>query len=216
MYSEAKLAFYIYLWYPKTMGTTYVYDSFFRPYISKHEPEIDRNLMELKTRAGDAFVLYWQRAASYGQTSIFDVLQYIASQSTPRPRPPQRPQTGRPRPAVPVTQQETNEPPSPVSSSSSDSASHQQETADAEHRPQVPPTPSSPAAVLRAQKSTSSQSLTVAEKPQTSNEAEMMETEETGSSNPDPNPPVKEVVMEKPVKVYTRARSRKGSVSSVR
>ncbi|KAJ0791000.1 hypothetical protein HanOQP8_Chr01g0000701 [Helianthus annuus] len=50
MYSEAKLAFYIYLWYPKTMGTTYVYDSFFKPYISKHEPEIDRNLMELKTR----------------------------------------------------------------------------------------------------------------------------------------------------------------------
>ncbi|KAI3797353.1 hypothetical protein L1987_32609 [Smallanthus sonchifolius] len=83
MYSEAKLAFYIYLWYPKTKGTTYVYDSFFRPYISKHETEIDRNLMELRTRAGDVLVLYWQRAASYGQTRIFDVLQYIASQSTP-------------------------------------------------------------------------------------------------------------------------------------
>ncbi|MFS8028943.1 hypothetical protein Hanom_Chr16g01516481 [Helianthus anomalus] len=80
MYSEAKLAFYIYLWYPKTMVKfiiqvfwgkytdfkciqimfilfffrlfqgTYVYDSFFKPYISKHEPENDRNLMELKTR----------------------------------------------------------------------------------------------------------------------------------------------------------------------
>ncbi|KAM0010640.1 hypothetical protein Hdeb2414_s0013g00403181 [Helianthus debilis subsp. tardiflorus] len=206
MYSEAKLAFYIYLWYPKTMGTTYVYDSFFKPYISKHEPEIDRNLMELKTRAGDAFVLYWQRAASYGQTRIFDILQYVASQSNPRPRPPKPPQTGRPRPAV--TQQETNEPPSPVSSSSSDSASHQQDAADAERRPQVLPTPSSPAAVLRAQKSISSPSVTVAAKPQTSNEVEMMETEQAGSSNPD----LKEVVMEEPVKVYTRARSRKTSV----
>ncbi|KAJ0856384.1 hypothetical protein HanRHA438_Chr13g0577901 [Helianthus annuus] len=65
MYSEAKLAFYIYLWYPKTKGTSYVYDSFFQPYISKHENEIDRSLSELRTMAGDMTVLYWQRTASY-------------------------------------------------------------------------------------------------------------------------------------------------------
>lgn len=70
-------------------GTTYVYDSFFRPYLAKHENEIDRNLLELRTRAGDFVVLYWQRAASYGQTRIFDILQYVAAQSTPGPRPPQ-------------------------------------------------------------------------------------------------------------------------------
>lgn len=117
MYSEAKLFFYIYLWYPKTkvrfcwnlstldvsylprsctllvisfsqssQGTSYVYDSFFRPYIAKHETDIDRNLIELRTRAGDYAILYWQRAASYGQTRVLDILQYIASQSTPRPR----------------------------------------------------------------------------------------------------------------------------------
>lgn len=130
MYSEAKLAFFIYLWYPKTkvwphweikvavyysikkikriavviywhliviasllqllfQGTTYVYDSFFRPYVAKHETEIDRNLLELRTRAGDIAVLYWQKAASYGQTRIFEILQYVASQSTPRGRPAQ-------------------------------------------------------------------------------------------------------------------------------
>nr|GEX92199.1 putative HVA22-like protein g [Tanacetum cinerariifolium] len=85
IYSEAKLSFYIYLWFPKTKdrdGTTYVYDSFFSPYISKHEPDIDRNIMKLRTRAGNMFVLYWQRAASYGQTKIFDVLRYVASQSS--------------------------------------------------------------------------------------------------------------------------------------
>ncbi len=70
-------------------GTTYVYDSFFRPYVAKHETEIDRNLLELRTRAGDIAVLYWQRAASYGQTRIYEILQYVAAQSTPRPRPPQ-------------------------------------------------------------------------------------------------------------------------------
>ncbi|KAJ6405891.1 hypothetical protein OIU84_013791 [Salix udensis] len=86
MYSEAKLAFYIYLWYPKTKGTSYVYDSFFRPYIAKHENEIDRSLLELRTRAGDTAFVYWQRAASYGQTRVFEILQYIAAQSTTRPR----------------------------------------------------------------------------------------------------------------------------------
>ncbi|GJU60479.1 putative HVA22-like protein g [Tanacetum coccineum] len=63
------------------MGT-YVYNAFFNPYISKHEPDIDRNIMELRTRAGNMFVLYRQRAASYGQTEIFDVLQYVASHSS--------------------------------------------------------------------------------------------------------------------------------------
>ncbi|KAL5706531.1 hypothetical protein ACHQM5_024687 [Ranunculus cassubicifolius] len=90
MYSEAKLAFFIYLWYPKTKGTTYVYDSFFRPYVAKHETEIDRNLLELKTRAGDMAVLYWQRAATYGQTRVFEILQYVAAQSTTTPRPSQQ------------------------------------------------------------------------------------------------------------------------------
>lgn len=114
MYSEAKLAFIIYLWCPRTkvysfvecfesdvnryvwvvlmltlilfQGTTYVYDSFFKPYVSKHENEIDRNLLELRTRAGDMAFLYCQKAASYGQTRVFEILQYVAAQSTPRPQ----------------------------------------------------------------------------------------------------------------------------------
>lgn len=66
-----------------------MYDSFFRPYVAKHETEIDRNLLELRTRAGDIAVLYWQRAFSYGQTRIYDILQFVAAQSTPSPRPAQ-------------------------------------------------------------------------------------------------------------------------------
>lgn len=53
--------------------------------ILRHEPEIDKSLLELRTRAGDMFFLYWQKAASYGQTRVFDILQYIASQSNPPP-----------------------------------------------------------------------------------------------------------------------------------
>ncbi|OIW20622.1 hypothetical protein TanjilG_17069 [Lupinus angustifolius] len=117
MYSEAKLAFFIYLWYPKTKGTTYVYDSFFRPYVAQHEPEIDRSLLELRTRAGDIAVLYWQRAASYGQTRIFDILQYVAAQSTPAPRPAQQRPAVRVRQPASVNNQQADDPPSTSSSS---------------------------------------------------------------------------------------------------
>nr|TKW24071.1 hypothetical protein SEVIR_3G028600v2 [Setaria viridis] len=77
-YSEAKLMFFVYLWYPKTKGTTYIYGTFFRPYISQHENEINRNLLELRARATtDTVVLYLQKAASV----FFDVLKYVADQS---------------------------------------------------------------------------------------------------------------------------------------
>lgn len=81
MYSEAKVAFFVYLWYPKTRGATYVYETFLQPYVASHETEIDRNLLELKTRAGDFAVLYWQKVANYGQTRVYGVLQYVASQA---------------------------------------------------------------------------------------------------------------------------------------
>ncbi|CAM8945632.1 unnamed protein product [Rhodiola kirilowii] len=123
MYCEAKLAFYIYLWYPKTRGTSYVYSSFFKPYMEKHETEIDRSLLELRTRAGDIALTYWQRSASYVQTSIFDILRFVAAQSTLRPRPtqpeqgPRRTTSGTSHPTG-NAQPDTVEPPSPTSSTS--------------------------------------------------------------------------------------------------
>merc|ERR1712137_613609 len=131
MYCEVKLLFFIYLWHPRMKGTTYVYDSFFKPYLAKHENEIDRNLLELRARAGDYVVLYWQRAASYGQARIFDILQYVASQSTPRPRPSQPLQQGGGRPRQPLARQpptQPEEPPSPTSSTTS--SQYQKEIAD--------------------------------------------------------------------------------------
>ncbi|KAI3939158.1 hypothetical protein MKX01_002026 [Papaver californicum] len=82
MYGEMKLVFFIYLWYPKTQGTSYVYATFLKPYLSKHETEIDRKVLELKARAWDMFILYWQNFATYGQTAFFQILQYLAAQSS--------------------------------------------------------------------------------------------------------------------------------------
>ena len=68
-------------------GTTYVYDSFFRPYVAKHENEIDRNLVELRTKAGDMAVLFCRKAVCYGQTRFTEILHFVALQSTPKPQP---------------------------------------------------------------------------------------------------------------------------------
>lgn len=54
--------------------------------MEKHETEIDRGLLELKTKAGDIALVYWQRSASYVQTRVFDVLHFVAAQSSLRSR----------------------------------------------------------------------------------------------------------------------------------
>ncbi|KAM3758648.1 hypothetical protein ACB098_01G060900 [Castanea mollissima] len=230
MYSEAKLAFFIYLWYPKTKGTTYVYDSFFRPYVSKHENEIDRNLLELRTRAGDMAILYWQRAASYGQTRIYEILQFVAAQSTPRTRPPQsQPQqqqqqkqqpNGRVRPTPPPKRQpakaqpETEEPPSPTSSTSS--SQDQKEVAEEVGPSQVPkaapptaapPAPAPPAPAANTQKATAPSETT---SQTTTTEAQPMQIEATppSSTEENTNPPPPETVIDESIRV-TRGRLRK-------
>ncbi|KAJ0521456.1 hypothetical protein HanIR_Chr10g0471081 [Helianthus annuus] len=42
MYGEMKLALIIYLWYPKTKGIGYVYNAMLRPFVARHEPDIER------------------------------------------------------------------------------------------------------------------------------------------------------------------------------
>ncbi|KAG6783700.1 hypothetical protein POTOM_009366 [Populus tomentosa] len=214
MYSEAKLAFYIYLWYPKTKGTSYVYDSFFKPYVAKHENEIDRSLLELRTRAGDMVFVYWQRAASYSQTRVFEILQYIAAQSTTRPRPAQPQQQGaRARqPSAPSRQPSSNhqpattqaEPEEPVSPTSSTSSSqHQMEVAE-EAGPSKVLEAAVPATASNAQ--TASE---VSSQPKPTEE-EAMETEDVPSSseNKNENPTPKETLMEQTTR-DTRVKLRK-------
>ncbi|CAK9148276.1 unnamed protein product [Ilex paraguariensis] len=220
MYSEAKLAFFIYLWYPKTKGTTYVYDSFFRPYVAKHETEIDRSLFELRTRAGDIAILYWQKAASYGQTRVFDILQYIASQSTPRPRPAPTQQGARvrqstaaakPQPSA-TAQPQAEEPPSPSSITSS--SQHQDDVVE-EVGPSQVPVEAPPAAVLHAQKTTGKQTPIETTKYLDLNEVDAMLIESVSSANETANPPQQQTVMEEAIRV-TRGRLRRTRAASNR
>ncbi|KAH0705215.1 hypothetical protein KY290_012080 [Solanum tuberosum] len=230
MYSEAKLAFIIYLWCPKTKGTTYVYDSFFRPVVLKHETEIDRNLLELRTRAGDMAYLYWQNSASYVQTRFFDILQFIASQSTPRPTQPQKQSSrGRQRTVTPPkrrsvppatkVQTEKQAPPASTESSSEKEADAKEKV-----KPSQPPpvaTPASSASSVNAQKTTPAEAHTQITKALSLSKTQVMQIDQVPSSDNQSAKPLVDTVMEdnltaKPVDTVmeeavrvTRARSRR-------
>ncbi|XLU46896.1 putative HVA22-like protein g isoform X1 [Arachis ipaensis] len=80
-YGEAKIFMFVYLWNNKTKGTTVIYETILKPIISRHESDIDRKILELKARAKDYIVFYWQIAAQYGSGAFVQALQYVASQS---------------------------------------------------------------------------------------------------------------------------------------
>ncbi|XP_058762535.1 putative HVA22-like protein g [Vicia villosa] len=82
MYGEVKLIFFVYMWYPKTKGTSYVYETVLRPYVSKHENDIDRTLQEWKARGWDYVIFYWQYCAQFGHSAFVQFLQQLASHSS--------------------------------------------------------------------------------------------------------------------------------------
>jgi len=49
--------------------------------VVRHEAEIDRQLNELTTRAGDLAFFWWQRGSVYIQARFYELLAYVASQS---------------------------------------------------------------------------------------------------------------------------------------
>lgn len=215
MYSEAKVAFFVYLWYPKTRGTTYIYETFLRPYVASHETEIDRNLLELKARAGDMVFLYWQKAAIYGQTRIFEIFQYIASQapqqqtrSRPTPRQSVHPSHQTPASASAGNQAVSSQkPPQPVRASPSPSKNKSQEpskTAGVLPSVPAPQIQSSPASPTQPSSSANTS------QPSTS-EGEVKQIAATAAETvtvEDSNDPAKETPMEEAIRI-TRGRLRK-------
>ncbi|KVH88266.1 putative HVA22-like protein g [Cynara cardunculus var. scolymus] len=85
MYGEMKLALIIYLWYPKTKGTGYVYEAMLRPFVARHETDIERSLKEMRARAWDVAIYYWHNSTELGQTRFFEIFRYLASKPS-RPR----------------------------------------------------------------------------------------------------------------------------------
>ncbi|XP_076890743.1 putative HVA22-like protein g [Bidens hawaiensis] len=106
LYKELKLALIIYLWYPKTKGTGYVYNAMLRPFVARHETDIERSLKEMRAKAWDVAVYYWHNSSELGQTKFLEILHYLASKSS-RPRSEvlqnhQNSREGHPPPAPPA------------------------------------------------------------------------------------------------------------------
>lgn len=81
MYGEIKLALFIYLWYPKSKGTGFIYDRMLRPYVSKYETDIDTSLIEFRDRAWNLAIYYWNNCTELGSTTILQFLQFVSSQA---------------------------------------------------------------------------------------------------------------------------------------
>ncbi|RZC50719.1 hypothetical protein C5167_019154 [Papaver somniferum] len=86
IYNEAKLTFFIYLWNPKTEGTTYVYESFSRPYLVKHETEIERIILEMRLKFTENSLL---KATDYGQTRADEIMGSVATPKKRKSKPTQ-------------------------------------------------------------------------------------------------------------------------------
>lgn len=63
-------------------GTGYVYEALLRPYVSKHETHIDKKIQEMRLRAWDFAIYYWHNCTDLGQAKFFEILQYLAGQSS--------------------------------------------------------------------------------------------------------------------------------------
>ncbi|KAL6642295.1 hypothetical protein ACP70R_020476 [Stipagrostis hirtigluma subsp. patula] len=79
MYSEIKLAFFVYLWYPKTKGSDVVYDTFVRPIVMQYEPNIEQRLLHLRAKSGQLLSFYIKNFADKGTAFFMDVLRYVVS-----------------------------------------------------------------------------------------------------------------------------------------
>lgn len=64
-----------------SQGTGYIYDRLLRPYVSKHETDIDRSLIEFRDRAWNIAIYYWNNCTELGSTTILQFLQFVSSQA---------------------------------------------------------------------------------------------------------------------------------------
>ncbi|XP_022144678.1 putative HVA22-like protein g isoform X2 [Momordica charantia] len=115
MYGELKLALFIYLWYPKTKGSGYVFEMLLRPFVDKHETDIEQKLVDWRVKAWDLAIFYWKNCTELSQSAFLQVINYMASQSSrPAAAAPQaRRNEHHPRPSAPPQPPPPPPPPPP-------------------------------------------------------------------------------------------------------
>ncbi|XP_074577629.1 putative HVA22-like protein g [Curcuma longa] len=79
MYGEAKLAFLVYLWFPKTKGSDVVYEVFLRPLVMQYEPDMEERFRNLRAKSGELLQFYLQNFTEKGHVLFLDALRYMVS-----------------------------------------------------------------------------------------------------------------------------------------
>ncbi|KAL1196948.1 HVA22-like protein j [Cardamine amara subsp. amara] len=74
LYGETKIVLLIYLCYPKSQAISYVYETLLRPYMSKHELDIDQGISVLKIR-GHLVIVQLLQCGYHWSLQIFRQLQ---------------------------------------------------------------------------------------------------------------------------------------------
>ena len=77
LYYEAKVAFSVALWHPRTRGATYLYESFVQPTLLRYEYDIDRRLEAVVSKAQRYFSDYSAMAIRWGQKRVVDLFTYV-------------------------------------------------------------------------------------------------------------------------------------------
>lgn len=55
--------------------------------MARHEAQIDRNIWELRTMAGNFAIMYWKKAVSIGQCRFLEILQSVSSHDGSKSQP---------------------------------------------------------------------------------------------------------------------------------
>ncbi|KAL3634233.1 hypothetical protein CASFOL_021287 [Castilleja foliolosa] len=65
LYDEVKVALVLYIWHPKIRGSRHIYGSFLKPYMVKHEMDIDLYVVKVRDTAALITTWLWQKILSY-------------------------------------------------------------------------------------------------------------------------------------------------------
>lgn len=57
----------------------FVYETLLRPWIVKHEPQIEEKLEKIRSKSGELLMFYIKNFTSKGQSMVLEVIHYIIS-----------------------------------------------------------------------------------------------------------------------------------------
>lgn len=62
-------------------GSGYVFDQLLRPLVDSNDKDIEKMLLDLRVKAWDLAIFYWNNCTELSQSAFVRVVNYIAAQS---------------------------------------------------------------------------------------------------------------------------------------